>query len=87
MELLFAVGTFKRSDDEEESHHAKGAKKECRSTTNLVEEENGRESKGDVENVLDRRGEEWVTNTGSFHDIDDVVHHDIHSTKLGPHLD
>lgn len=64
-----SVGAFERADDEEEAHHAEGAEEEGRPTTPAVEEEDGGEGQGHVEDVLDRGGQEGVADSGGLHDV------------------
>lgn len=80
------VGALDGAGDEEPSHHHERASEQSGATTEAVEVEDGRESKGDVDDVLNRGSEEGRTDAGSLHDVDDVVHHDVHTAELRPHL-
>lgn len=65
-----AVGAFERADDEEEGHHAEGAEEEGGTSAPAVEVEDRGEGQGDVEDVLDRRRQEGVADSGGLHDVD-----------------
>ena len=73
------VSSLQCARDEQPHHHEEGANKQSGTTTELVEPEDGGEGKGDVDNVLDRGGEELVGDTSALHDKDDVVHHNVHA--------
>ena len=64
-----AVSAFERADDEEEAHHAEGAKEEGWPTAPAVEEEDRGQGEGHVEDVLNRGGQEWVTDSGGLHHV------------------
>lgn len=46
------------ADDDEAGRHRNGATEHERTTTEAVDEEDGRDGEGDSESVLDRRGDE-----------------------------
>jgi hypothetical protein len=72
--------------DKKPRHHKERADNERRTSAPLVEEEDGRERENNVDHVLYCRSCEWRGNLRTLHDVDDVVHHDVHTTELAPHL-
>ena len=107
--IFIRVGTPVRGLDgacnEEPGHHEEAADEHGGTTTEAIEVQNGREGKSDIDDVLDRGGEQLVSDAGTLHDVDlmqlleinsswkmftdktyNIVHHDVHSTKLRPHL-
>lgn len=67
--VWYSVDFLKSADNEEESHHEKGADKHSWSTAESIEIDNGRESEGNIQNILDRGSEKWRGDVGSFHDV------------------
>lgn len=70
-----AVGALESTRDEEPGHHAEGTKKHAGTTSPFVEVENRRQSQSNVDDVLDGCSKERTGNVGTFHNVDNVVHH------------
>ena len=76
---VMAVGFQEPAVGEHPRHHAQGAEEEGRATAPAVDEEEGRNSEDDVDDVLDTRGdEESITGeAGHGEDVSNVVHHNL----------
>jgi hypothetical protein len=84
--VWLTVGSLERPRNEEPDHHGEGAEEEGWTTSPLVDPDDSWDSHDNVDNVLDGGGEEWIVDTGSLHNVNNVVHHDVHSAELRPHL-
>lgn len=58
-----AVYCLESSDDKEQDHHGEGTEEEGWATPPLVQVDDCRECQGDVEDVLDRRGEKSIADS------------------------
>lgn len=91
--LVFFVGvrvtirSLQGARGEQPGHHEEGADEQRGTAAEAVEVEDCGEGHGDVDDVLDGSGEEFVSDARAAHDEDDVVHHDVHAAQLRPHLD
>lgn len=85
-----SVLALQTADQHQKEAHETETTQQERATTPLVDPEDGGDGESDVENVVDGVGDEVdpaTGETGTFEDVDDVVHHDVHTGKLRPHLD
>ena len=85
---VVAVGLEQAAVGEHPRHHAQGAEQQGRPAAPAVDEEEGRDGEGHVDDVLDAGGDEEVVagEAGHGEDVGDVVHHDVHARQLGPDL-
>ena len=83
-----AVGRHQASVRKHESHHAKSAHKQRWPTSPAINVEQRRNGEDDIDDVLDRRGNEQIVASETSHgeDVDNVQHHDVHACQLGPDL-
>lgn len=86
MRVLHAVSCLERGDDEQKRHHGQSAIEERGTTAPGIDEKDGGEGADDVEDVLDGGYEEEVADAGALHHVDNVIHTEIDSRELRPHL-
>jgi len=85
-----AVFALESTDEAEPETHEERTDEEHRTTSPSVDIDDGGDGEYDVEDVLDGVGDKVTTatcETCTFEDIYNVVHHNIHSAKLRPHLE
>jgi len=89
IELPLSESGLNTTDEAEEDTHASKAGQQHGTTTPFVDPENGGNGEAHVEDVLNRGSDQTGTSTnetGATENVENVVHHDVHSGHLGPDL-
>lgn len=86
--LWHGVGGEQAGHDEQPDEHEDTTGDQHGTTAGLVDEEQGGDGHDDVQHVLDGARKQHGVTSGAGHleNVHDVVHHDVHTAQLLPHL-